>query len=249
MTSLPEFLAPARKGSQRLKCLAVLYYFRDFESTPAMTAPDVKAALVRARVPQAKNFNVGQVLSRAGASVDSAGVNESGVKLWHLTGTGTKSVQDSLGLDVTPMNEVAEVTDLEVAAKGIGDNLAREFIEEAVTCIKAGALRAAVVFAWTGAVRHLHGEAAQLGWARVEQAVQKHDARIKSVRKIEDFSAVNDRTFLLAARELAIVDKGQWTVLQQALDLRNQCGHPSNYRPGPKKVSALLEDLITVVFA
>jgi hypothetical protein len=36
--------------------------------------------------------------------------------------------------------------------------------------------------------------------------------------------------------------------MQQALDLRNQCGHPSNYRPGHKKVSAFIEDLIGIVF-
>lgn len=248
MISLVEFLQPVKSAPQRLKCMAVLYYYTHYKHTPAMTSSEVKSALVQSRLPKVKDMNTSDVLSRSGAAVDTRDHNDKGHKLWHLTDSGTQEIRDFLGLPAEQPEVAVDVASLENVAQKISDDLAREFVEEAITCLHVGALRAAVVFAWTGAVRTLHDQAATKGWPNVEAAVQKHDPRVKSVKKMEDFAAVADKTFLLAARDLALIDKGQWVILQQALDLRNQCGHPSKYRPGPKKVSALLEDLISIVF-
>ena len=65
---------------------------------------------------------------------------------------------------------------------------------------------------------------------------------------IDDFGWVKDRTFLDACPDLGVLDKGQKTTLVGALDLRNNCGHPTRYRPGVKKVSAYIEDVVSVVF-
>lgn len=248
MITLVEFLQPVKSAPQRLKCMAVLYYYTHYKHTPSMTSPEVKSALLQSRLPKVKDINTADVLSRSGAAVDTNENNDKGHKLWHLTDSGTQEIRDVLGLPAEEPEIAVDVATLGKAAKKISDDLAREFVEEAITCLQVGALRSAVVFAWTGAVRTLHDRAASKGWPDVQAAVQKHDARVKSVKKVEDFAAVGDKIFLLAARDLALIDKGQWTVLQQALDLRNQCGHPSKYRPGPKKVSALIEDLISVVF-
>lgn len=248
MRTLVELLHSVSTPGQRPRCLAVLYFNQHYLGTPAMTTTEVRDALIRARVPRAKDIDVGKVFRSAGALVDSDGKSDRGLKLWRLTGTGINYVRDEIGL---PQQEPEVTTDtfvLTAASGRIADPLGRAFVEEAIACLRVGALRAAVVFAWTGAVRVLHDRASQLGWAAVEAAVKKHDPRVKSVVKIEDFALVSDRTFLLAARDLALVDKGQWTVLQQALDLRNQCGHPSAYSPGPKRVGALIEDLIGIVF-
>jgi hypothetical protein len=249
MISLVEFLHAIKARGYRPRVLAVLYYHEHYLETPSMTTSQIRTALVRARVPRAKEINVARVLSDAGALVDTAGKAERGFNLWHLTGTGAKYVRETVGLPEEEFEVATDVTSLATAAKTISDPLAREFVEEAITCLQVGAMRAAVVFTWTGAVRVLHDHASALGSTAVEAAVQKHDSRIKSVKKIEDFALVSDKCFLLASRDLALIDKGQWTILQQALDLRNQCGHPSAYKPGPKKVSALVEDLISIVFA
>jgi hypothetical protein len=36
--------------------------------------------------------------------------------------------------------------------------------------------------------------------------------------------------------------------LEEALNLRNRCGHPTKYRPGEKKVSSFIEDVAGIVF-
>lgn len=249
MISLVEFLHSLKGKAHRARCLAVLYYNEHYMSTPAMSTSQVRSALIRARIPRANQINVAQVFASAGALVDTSETDSRGHKLWHLTGSGMKFVRQQVGLPDEEPEIAADVSALESAVRTMSDPLAQEFVGEAITCLQVGALRAAVVFAWTGAVRTLHDDAAALGWPEVEAAVQKHDQRIKNVRKIEDFATVGDKTFLLAARDLTLIDKGQWTILQHVLDLRNQCGHPSKYKPGPKKVSALIEDLIGIVFA
>jgi hypothetical protein len=69
------------------------------------------------------------------------------------------------------------------------------------------------------------------------------------VTKLEDFAYIKDATALLAFQELGIVDKGEKATLGEALDLRNRCGHPTKYKPGVKKASSFIEDVVGIVFA
>jgi len=86
------------------------------------------------------------------------------------------------------------------------------------------------------------------GSAAVNSAIAKHDAKAKTVAKIDDFSAIKDATQLLGFREMGLVDKGQWQTMQDGLTLRNQCGHPTKYAPGSAKVASFIEDVIGIVF-
>ena len=66
---------------------------------------------------------------------------------------------------------------------------------------------------------------------------------------MDDFAYVKDIVVLLAAKDLGILDKHEKDTLEEALNLRNRCGHPGKYRPGIKKVSAALEDMASIAFA
>ena len=130
----------------------------------------------------------------------------------------------------------------------IKDEGARGYVEEAVTCLREGAMRAAVVFTWAGAIRTLHEEALGKGESALNGALKKQYQGSRTVAAIEDFGWIKDRTFLDACPDLGILDKGQKQTLIGWLDLRNNCGHPTNYQPGVKKVSAFIEDIISIVF-
>jgi hypothetical protein len=54
---------------------------------------------------------------------------------------------------------------------------------------------------------------------------------------------------LAACPDIGILDKNEEAALVASLDLRNGCGHPTKYEPGPKKVSAFIEDVRRIVFA
>jgi hypothetical protein len=142
----------------------------------------------------------------------------------------------------------ADVTTLTRLLSKVSDEQVRSYIEEAVTCLRHGALRAAVVFVWSGAIRTLQDAALGKGQRALNAALQKQDPRMRTVTTVEDFGWVKDRTLLDALTDLSVLDKGQKTMLVGALDLRNSCGHPTKYRPGVKKVSAYIEDVVSVVF-
>ena len=85
--TLVEFIAPLAQSTYGNKVLAILYYYARYEDTPAMTVEQIRAGLRRARVRNTTKINVGDVLSKSGANVDTAGT-EGSKKLWTLTPTG-----------------------------------------------------------------------------------------------------------------------------------------------------------------
>jgi len=53
---------------------------------------------------------------------------------------------------------------------------------------------------------------------------------------------------LQAFQELGMVDKGEKSTLDEALNLRNRCGHPTNYVPRDHKAASFIEDVTGIVF-
>lgn len=249
MTTLVEFLQPVRTASNRDRCLAVLLFAKHFEAQDGLRASDVGQKLVSARVPQARKVNASDVLSKAGHYVDGQQIDGGTRKLWSLTDAGETYIAAKLGF-VGLTNPVAnEVSVLTALVAGIGDEVVRSYVGESLTCLSAGAVRAAVVFLWTGAVRTLQERVfTTYGGPAVTSALQVHDPRTRNIRSIDGFSSVNDATFLLGCRELGMIDKGQWTTLVEALNLRNRCGHPTRYKPGAKKAASFVEDVVGICF-
>ncbi len=246
--TLAEFLAPLGGGPQRELCLSVLYYQQHYQGNPALTAKEVRDGLIRARTPKATKINVADVLSKSAELVDN--IEAAGKRrLWQLTTTGEKHVRTKLNLPASAPEIEHDVTTLEALAAKISDEVVRDYILESIKCLSAGALRAAIVFIWTGAIRTLQEEALTKHRATINAAITKHDPKARPVNKLEDFAYIRDAIMLLALQELGILDKGEKTTLVEALDLRNRCGHPTKYKPGIKKASSFIEDVIGIVWA
>lgn len=246
--TLVEFLSPLKSSSNRIKCLAVLYYYKRYENTPSMTVEAIRAGLARARVPKAAKINVADLLAKSGEQVDSPG-SENGRRLWELTDTGERHVRDLLGLPSADPEIEHDVGSLSTLAAQVADETVRSYVDEAIKCLQAGALRAAVVFLWTGAIRTLHEEALKKGATTINTALQKQDPKTRAVSRIEHFAWVGDRVFLDASPDMGLLDKGQKDTLIEGLNLRNRCGHPTKFKPGAKKVSGFIEDVLGIVFA
>ena len=131
----------------------------------------------------------------------------------------------------------------------IADPVVKGFVEESVTCLKVGALRAAIVFLWAGVVRTLQEKVILKGVGNVNAAIQVHDSKARQVKTVDDFQYIKDKTFLLAAEGVGVVDKAERTTLEDALKLRNNCGHPNNYNPGPAKAKSFIEDVTGIVWS
>ncbi len=124
----------------------------------------------------------------------------------------------------------------------------RGYVDEAIVCLRVGALRAATVFLWTGAVVTLRDAVWAHGPAAIDAARKTHNAKSRDFKKQDDFAYVKDADLLQIAQDLSVLDKSEKTLLAQALDLRNQCGHPVKYKPGVKRVSAFVEDVVGIVW-
>lgn len=249
--TLLEFLSPVLGGARRDICLAGMFYLSEEKGSAVCTASELKAALVAARVPKAKTFNVADILGRAGHLVSTDQKNSSKVNLWHLTESGDQHVRTRLGItaDAAQIQIKNDISTMEALVAGVSDDVVRSYLEESVLAYGVGALRASVVFLWSGAIRQLQDKSLASGLLAVNAAVQKHDPKAHHVGKIEDYSAVKDAVQLLAFREIGLIDKGEWATLQEGLDLRNRCGHPTKYKPGAKKASAFIEDIVGIAFS
>jgi len=245
--TLIEFIAPI-KGGQREKCLAVLFFVRHYEGKPSLTVDGIREGLRRARVSRWQKINVADVLSKSGGYVDTPGL-EGNRRLWQLTLSGDEYVRVMLGLPKEDVEIQHDVTTLTKIAGRIADAVVREYVNEAILCLRVGALRAAIVFLWTGAIRTLQEQAYATGGTALNAALKKHDQGARNVGKVDDFAYVKDSVALLAFQEIGLLDKGEKATLEEALNLRNRCGHPTQYTPGMKKTSSFVEDVVGIVFA
>jgi len=246
--SIGEFLHPLKNAGQRELILAAMYYLARYESKAEVTTADIEAALKRAKHPKARKIQYAAVLTQSVPFVQSPGTKEGRHLLWSLTGQGENRVRELLDLPEAEPEIEHDVGTLQALAAKIRDANARGYVEEAVKCLRVGALRATVVFLWTGAVATLREDVWAEGTSTIDAAIKKHNPKARTFSKKGDFAYVNDATLLQITQDLGLVDKAQKKQLEDALDLRNSCGHPTKYSPGIKKASAFVEDVVGIVW-
>jgi len=246
--TLVEFLVPLRDGANRERVLGVMYYRQRYDGMDALTVEQIKDGLKRARVPKWKRINVADVLAKTGAYVDSPGRDGSRL-LWKLTPSGADHVRDLLGLPGKDPEVEHDVGTLRATAAKVKDADVRGYVEEAITCLEVDALRASVVFLWVGAIRTIQSEMLTCNETALNTSLKKHDPNARHVTKLDHFAYAKDAAILNTAQDLGLLDKSERGTLGEALDLRNRCGHPGKYKPGVKKVSSFIEDVISTVFA
>jgi hypothetical protein len=245
--TLVEFLNPIKNSSNRDRCLAVLYFKHRYDQVESLTADQIKQSLIQCRVPNAKSVNAADVLAKSGAMVDSPGAKGL-ARLWKLTGAGEIHVRQVMGLKEAEAEIEHDVSYLKGMAAKISDPLVRAYVEESVDCPSIGALKAGIVFLWAGAVRALQEQVLNKGVVQVNAAIRVHDSKARQVKKLDDFQYIKESILLLAGEGVGVLDKAERNTLEDALNLRNKCGHPNKYDPGIKKASSFIEDVTGIVF-
>ncbi len=124
----------------------------------------------------------------------------------------------------------------------------RDYLRESIACFKVGAIRAGIVFVWASAIRNLQNKCTEKGFKKINEALKLINDREKPLKKVSDFERIKDKTTLDIASKIEIISKHEKGELDKHLDLRNYCGHPSDYYPEMNKVKAYLEDLINIIF-
>jgi hypothetical protein len=245
--TLVEFIAPLKKAAHRDRILAALYFHHRYSEVNALTVDQIRHSLRQARAAGWAKVNIPDVLAKSGEYVDTPGI-EGGRRLWNLTPTGMGYVQDLLSLPKAEIEAEHDVVSLSKMVANIPDPQVKGYVEEAVKCLQVDAIRACIVFLWVGAIRTIQVRLLTYGVGPLNAAVQKHDHGARKISSIDHFAYIKDKITLLAALELGVYDKNQKDTLEEALNLRNRCGHPGKYAPGAKKASSYIEDLISIVF-
>lgn len=246
--TLVEFLDTVKRAKRETLALSVLYWYEHYGHKDSLTAAEVKSALIAARIPNAKNINMADVLSKAGPQIDVVGNAPGGSKLWSLTETGRVGVRKIHGLIETQPEIQHSVTDLREVIAKVTDADVRTYLEEALMCISVDARRAAIVFVWVSAVAELESRVWAKGAKAVTIAVQKNNLNAKALTKKDDLLRLKEVQLLQVAEEVGVLDKSEKQILDQALTTRNQSGHPNKYRPGVSKVKSHIEDIIGVLW-
>lgn len=246
--TLVEFIHPLKGSPLRDICLAALYFEKRYTGKEQVTVEVLRDLLKRAHVPKVAKLNLADTLSRSAPFVDVVG--KSGNRfLWAITSSGEQRVRTLLGLPEADVEIEHDVSSLAKVVASIADSDVASYVNESITCLSAGALRASVVFLWAGAAREIQQRVMQCSKPDINTAVQKYDNKARQIKQIDDLSYLKESTLLLVAQELGLFDKNERSVLEDALDLRNKCGHPGKYNPGPKKVSGFIEDVVGILFS
>lgn len=197
------------------------------------------AANAGLRIPQ--RTNVSSLLGRSGGRAIRASAG------WELSDRGAQYLAEVGVLARNPSARAADALTAHLA--GIANAETKEYLLEAVDCLRAGSRRAAIVMSWIAAIYILQRHVFNHHLAAFNAELARNDKTAKGVKVLEDFERIRERTFLDRAAHIAVISSNVKKELVECLDRRNTYGHPSSARIGEHAAAHHVETLILNVFA
>lgn len=116
-----------------------------------------------------------------------------------------------------------------------------ELLKEALGAMEVSLFRPAIIMAWAAFMDFLQEKLSADGLVRVHQ---KRPNWIKWT-SLEDLREnVTEFQMLDAAREVRLLTKSETKALQGLLSKRNECAHPSGYKPGLNEALGYVSELL-----
>lgn len=204
---------------------------------------DVKKAAASAGIKWVKQANVSDRLSKLkGLAIRT----DEG---WELTEGGRELLTKTFPELTTTTRVDQHAKDLRAHAAKLSSPDTRRFVEEAIACCEAKLWRASVVLSWCGAVAVLQEHVVTKHLAAFNAEALKHDPKWKAAKTTDDLGRMKEYDFLERLAAISVIGKNVKKELQDALALRNGCGHPTSLQIGEAKVAAHLDDLVLNVFS
>jgi hypothetical protein len=124
-----------------------------------------------------------------------------------------------------------------------------DYLNESIACYEGGQYRAAVLMLWAATVQHLYMVAGRVpnGISKFEQANSNRYGGARNyrpIKKADDFLYMREADFIQLAEDAGMINRNARKLLIERLDLRNRCGHPTQYRPGREEVVIFIESLL-----
>ncbi|MBA4382906.1 MAG: hypothetical protein C0406_10105 [Sideroxydans sp.] len=119
-----------------------------------------------------------------------------------------------------------------------------ELFQQALTCIEREIYRAAHVMAWAAFIDFLEQKMASDGLVKVKS--KRPDwVKYASIEEIRE--NVTEHELIKVAYDVGLISKGEMKTLHGLLSTRNQCAHPTNYRPGLNESIGYVAQLLNQV--
>jgi hypothetical protein len=153
---------------------------------------------------------------------------------WRLLAPGFKIIEGQYRPEAAIIRETRHA--LRAHLMKIADDQRRAFVEEAIKSFDVKAYRAAIVLSWVGAAHIIQDyivvnhrdEFNAAGTARLAKAAANGNKySFTPVKSGKDFGVVGEAEMLQLCQDAGILHKAEKQILQDRLDLRNQCGHPN----------------------
>lgn len=124
----------------------------------------------------------------------------------------------------------------------------RQYLSEALACYEHHLYRGAILMVWASVVDHLYTiiAAHRGGIRKFEQANRARfgtSNNYRQIRKRDDLLYLRDRDFLQLGEDAGLYNRNARLLLIERLDLRNRCGHPTQYQPGREETVIFIESL------
>jgi len=127
------------------------------------------------------------------------------------------------------------------------DGADKDFLKETIDCFEAGANRATIVMAWILTTDHLFAYILAHKLAEFNTVLALNtDKRVKVnvITQRDDFTEMPESKFIEFCRQAKIISNDVRKILEQKLDTRNSCAHPSGVTINKTKVIDFVEDLV-----
>jgi hypothetical protein len=122
----------------------------------------------------------------------------------------------------------------------------RNFIGEAVACLRIDARRACIIMIWSATIDHLYEFILTHKLNDFNAALRRRPGRYSTliITTKEDFHDIRDQVFIEVCRSSNIISNDVRKILDEKLGIRNSCAHPSLIKIHLTKVVNFIEDLI-----
>ena len=127
----------------------------------------------------------------------------------------------------------------------------KDFMKEALICLRHGASRAAIIMIWNIAFYHLgtyvlkHKLAEFNAAYRLRYPKKWQDAKVQTIANYDDFSIdLRESEVIEVCRSANIINPNLYKILTEKLGKRNAAAHPSTVRVTQVQAEAFIDELI-----
>ncbi len=171
------------------RALRFAWYLHRFEGDSEFTAQDIAELFRRAHISKP---NVSRLTDRLASTRRTFKGSTSG--RFRLTAPAIAEIDEEFrgALEYQPEPSNGLVKKLESKLSGLSDPQVSSFVREAIDCLNAGHLRAAVVLSWIGAVAVLHAYVAANHLLDFNADAKSNGLLKRDARGTSDFSRIKE---------------------------------------------------------